>query len=156
MSRTTKSNDGDPSPTTQQDSSIKPTMNVKKALRLPKIERIYCDSVFKRDYTTSYQNSRSRNNLTYITHNDTESLTKLLTFPKFRNGVVGVMTRLPVDDWEFWSWLGQKNSLFPSNQTGYSIWVSGAFSPGVKPPADHTPLSSAEITNEWRYTSTPW
>jgi hypothetical protein len=37
-------------------------------------------------------------------------------------------------------------------------WVPGAFSLGVKRPgreADHSPPSSAEVKNVWRYTSTP-
>jgi hypothetical protein len=37
-------------------------------------------------------------------------------------------------------------------------WVPGALSLGVKRPgheADHSPLSSAEVKNEWRYIFTP-
>jgi hypothetical protein len=37
-------------------------------------------------------------------------------------------------------------------------WVPGALSPGIKRPgreADHSPPSSAEVKNVWRYTSTP-
>jgi len=37
-------------------------------------------------------------------------------------------------------------------------WIPGALSPGVKRPgreADHSPSSSAEMKNAWRYTSTP-
>jgi hypothetical protein len=37
-------------------------------------------------------------------------------------------------------------------------WVPGAISLGVERPgreADHSPLSSAEVKNAWRYTSTP-
>jgi hypothetical protein len=37
-------------------------------------------------------------------------------------------------------------------------WVPGALSLGVKRPGyepDHTPPSSAEVKNEWSYTSTP-
>jgi hypothetical protein len=37
-------------------------------------------------------------------------------------------------------------------------WVAGALSLGVKRPvreADHSPPSSAEVNNEWNYTSTP-
>jgi hypothetical protein len=37
-------------------------------------------------------------------------------------------------------------------------WVPGALYLGVKRPgreADHPPLSSAEVMNAWRYTSTP-
>jgi hypothetical protein len=37
-------------------------------------------------------------------------------------------------------------------------WVSGVLSLGVKGPgreSDHSPLSSAEVKNAWRYTPTP-
>jgi hypothetical protein len=37
-------------------------------------------------------------------------------------------------------------------------WVSGVFPPGVKWPgreADHSPPSSAEVKNAWRYNSAP-
>jgi hypothetical protein len=37
-------------------------------------------------------------------------------------------------------------------------WVPGALSPGIKRPgreADQSPPSSAEVKNEWCYTSTP-
>jgi hypothetical protein len=56
-------------------------------------------------------------------------------------------------------------SLLHRGQTGcgfqpvsYPVGSGGSF-PGVKRPgreADHSPPSSAEVKNAWRYTSTPW
>jgi len=81
------------------------------------------------------KNSLSRNKLIYITHNDIESLTKPLTFPKFRDSVVGIMTRLPVGRLRILVLArAKKYSLFQSIQNSSSIWVSGALFPGVKPP----------------------
>jgi hypothetical protein len=64
-----------------------------------------------------------------------------------------------------WERLLFVNEDFYQNQTGsvvhpasYAIGTGGSF-PELKRPgseADHSPSSSAEVKNVWRYTSTPW
>jgi hypothetical protein len=70
-----------------------------------------------------------------------------------------------LDDWGFKSWYGLEIFLLTTTSrlalgpTQPPIqWVLGALSFGVKQlghEADHSPPSSAEVKNEWIYTSTP-
>jgi hypothetical protein len=49
--------------------------------------------------------------------------------------------------------IANQGSTQPPNQ-----WVCGVFFPWIKRPgreADNSPASNAEVTNAWRYTSTP-
>jgi hypothetical protein len=63
----------------------------------------------------------------------------------------------PGSGWEFFSSPPRQEWLWGPTQPPIQ-WVPGALSLGVKRPgreADHPPPSSAEVKNEWSYTSTP-